>query len=192
MKGWQLTLMRKNKTAFTLVELLMAMTISSLIAAGVIFSFLAGLRIWDRAQNTDVRKTERLLSLEQLARELRQSVNVSAIGFQGGQDEFSFPTPINDKIVKVTCKLDSGKKTFVRGIVSLSDIIRGKEAEGYSQKPLFALDDLRLEYYYYDRIKAKYEWKDAWSKDDGAFIAVRLHLIINNEDYVKTIFIPYA
>ena len=66
--------MKKNSTAFTLLELLLAVTIFAVIATALYSSFFAGIRIFRRAQVTMEFHQDIRLVTEELAFDLRNSL----------------------------------------------------------------------------------------------------------------------
>ncbi|MDD5166766.1 MAG: type II secretion system protein [Candidatus Omnitrophica bacterium] len=183
---------RQNNCSFTLVELLIVATIFSFVALGIAGSLAAGLKVWDRAKNTDFSRGNVLFTLEGFARSLRQSINFKLIDFEGKSTELSFPTLSGNHILKVTYKFDASLKKFIREETDLKAILVEKDAAAATQKELFEIDNLSFEYYYFDTLKAAYTWKNAWEKAEGIFTAVRLRLTIKDEEFSKTVFMPFS
>ena len=199
----------KRGRAFTLIEILVVATIFSFMALGIATTFFTGMRIWGRAQNTDFAQYNNLLTLEVIARELRQSVRLPAIGFTVKKDEFSFPTLVGNSIVKVTYKFDAEAKTLLRQQKDLETVFWEKDPEkGFKQKEeqqklvMTSLEELSLSYFYsyfdpeqgsniYVMKEVKAD-EDAWSEDKGIYLAIRLNAKIKGADFAKTILIPIS
>jgi hypothetical protein len=47
-------------------------------------------------------------------------------------------------------------------------------------------------YLYFDKVKKDYAWKDAWVKEDGQPVAVRIKMKLGDEGCEKIVFIPTA
>lgn len=183
---------RKNK-GFTLVEFLIVAAIFSFVALGIGGSFLTGLRVWDRARNTDFLRGNIFLVLETFAQDLRQGIDFNSIRFEGFAAEVSFPSLSGNQILKVTYKFDLAEKKIVRQEVNLKDILSIEgEKDKRVEKVLLEVDDLKLEYLGFDKFKAAYAWTDAWVKEDGVFTAVKLRIINKDEEFTKTVFMPFA
>jgi len=195
--------LNKLKKGFTLVETLVVATIFSFIGLAIATSFISGMKIWDRAQNTDFLKYNNLLTLEMITRELRQTIDYPLIGFEVKAGELSFPTLINDSVVKVTYAFDSEKKALLRKQLDLKDIVSHKEQENTKEKIVAnSLEEFSLSYFYHyfdiDLNREVYAWKevktelDDWIKEKGVPLAVKLQGKVKNELFSKTVFIPIS
>ena len=195
--------MNKSKKGFTLIETLVVATIFSFIGLAIATSFLSGIKIWDRARNTDFLKYNNLLALEMITKELRQSLDYPLIGFEVKAEEFSFPTLIGDSIVKVTYAFDSEKKTLLRKQVEMKGVVYNKEQENTKEKIMLNyLEEYSLSYFYHyfdiDLNREVYAWKevktelDAWTKEKGIPLAIKLQGKVKNDSFSKTVFIPIS
>jgi prepilin-type N-terminal cleavage/methylation domain-containing protein len=176
---------------FTLIELIIAVTIFSLVAVGVARTFFSGMKLWNKAKE-DISAAGLFLSVESIASELRQSANVKSIGFEGSATHVSFPLVVGNAILKVTYKFDLSTKRLIRTTVLLKDFIAESEAQNCQEKEVLSLDDFTLSYFYPDKVNGKYLWKDEWIKNDRVFTAVKLHVRSGNEEFSRTIFIPWS
>jgi len=193
--------MKKHK-GFTLVEIMVVATIFSFVALGIATSFISGMKLWGRARNTDFIQYYNLLSLEKVARELRQSINYPLIGFEVKVDEVSFPCLIDNSVVKVIYKFDETRKILLRNQVALKDILEDNEPEEEEKIVLSSLDDLSFSYlakqYSDEQKKDIYTWKEAenkddeWLKEEGIFPALKVRVKIKDGEFQKTVFIPIS
>ncbi|MDO8536216.1 MAG: type II secretion system protein [Candidatus Omnitrophota bacterium] len=187
---------RKNsflsKRAFTLVEVILAITIFSFIAVGISTSFFSGMKLWGRAISTDSWRNDILLGFESVSAELRQGVDIPAIGYKGDAKSFSFPAPSGNSIVKASYLFDAQKKALVRSETKLKDILREDIIGSTGGKSMLYLDDFSVQYLYRDPLTEISEWKTEWKKEDGVFIAVKFTGKSHNEEFNKTVFIPIA
>ena len=195
--------MNKSKKGFTLIEILVVATIFSFIGLAIASTFMSGMRIWDRARNNDIYQYNKLLAFEGLAKELRQSLDYPAIGFEVKVKEFTFPTFLGDSIIKVTYAFDADKKNLLRRQIDLKDTGANIDKENTQEKiVLSSLDELTLSYFYHyfdkDQNREIYAWKevksdqDAWPKEKGIFMAIKLQGKIRNEAFTKTVIIPIS
>jgi prepilin-type N-terminal cleavage/methylation domain-containing protein len=189
MSRWPVTLRTASK-GFTLVETLVVAVIFSFVLAGIGLSFMSGMRIWQRCRNVSFPQANLLLTLEQLCSELRQSVDVAQIGFEGDFYKFSFPALKGSSVVKITYVFDRNRKVLLKEYVSLQDIIDKKEEEKVSERQLASLDDFSVAYLLYDKEAKTYSWENSWVKDNGVFAAVRLKAKLKDEEFTKTVFLP--
>lgn len=181
----------KNR-GFTLVEMLMAATIFSIIAAGMALSFMSGMRLWARAQRQEGALAEALLTLERMAREVRQSVDVPAIGFGGTASEVSFPCLVGDSVVQLTYAFDRSNKTLRRRQVGLKEIIEERLQPEVLESLLLIANDVALDYASVDKEHKRPTgaWQEEWDQDDGVPPAIRLRIQLKDDTVTKTIFIP--
>lgn len=177
---------------FTLLETLLAITIFSFIAVGIATSFFSGMKLWGRAANTDFGKNFIMLSFESISGALRQSIDMPAIGFEGGASSLSFPAISKDSVVKVSYLFDGAKKMLSRKETSLKDIIGEDTVNSPISKDIVSLDEFHIQYLYRDPLNKNLEWRGSWKKEDGIFIAVRFTGKAHNEEFRKTVFIPIA
>ena len=98
------------RPAFTLVELVVAVTIFAFIAAAIGACLYSGIKIWDRARNVDLAKANLLLDLDGIARELYQCADIPQIGFEGDAQGFSFPSVSGSSIMKIAYRFDPAGK----------------------------------------------------------------------------------
>lgn len=192
---------RRESNAFTLVETLVVVTIFSFVGLALATSFMTGIKLWDRARKTDAFQYSNLLAWEMIAKELRQSLNYTEIGFEIKPQEFTFPTLIGDTIVQVTYAYDSQKKELLRKELDLASIIAVQE--NIKEKAvLTSLEEFRLSYYYHyfdqELNREVYLWKevqsdaDAWTRDKGPFAAIKLEGKLKDEPFSKTVIIPIS
>jgi len=187
-------IIQKNRLGFTLVEIIVAVTIFSIIAAAIGSSFVSGLKIWDRARNTDLTRIDFLLTFEKVTRDIRQSVNVPLIGFVGTTTQFSFPVLSDNSIVKVTYRFEPSEKKLICRRSLLKDVSDKCVETGAEEKDMLVLDELAFDYFYYDSDKKIFKWseQDGWIKEQGIPVAVRLRGKFKNAEFTKTTFIPIS
>lgn len=175
---------------FTLVEMMVVTVIFSVISVVIGASFFSGLKLWDRAKNSDFVYNNGLLTLEIFAKELRQSIKSGVIAFEGEEDRLSFPTLKGNSIVKITYLFNSQKNLLLRKQVKIRDILDNRE-DSAIEREVLSLNGFFLSYFYFDQDKEEYLWINSWDKE-GIFKAVKIEAIINGIQVSKTIFIPVA
>ena len=177
---------------FTLIEVLVVTTLFSLIAVGVATAFLSGIRLWERAQTVNRFYRDVLLTLEGIAREFHHSTAIPSIPYQGTSQEVSFPTVIENSIVQLTYQFHPEERLLSRKEVSLHDRLAGKEEAVDIENPVVSMDELTLNYLYFDPDNKTYQWNDSWSKEKGIFAGIRWRGKINGEEFTKTLLLPSA
>jgi len=199
MKFWPHILRKKIKgfplraqAGFTLIEILVVITIFTIVGAGIAETFSSGMKIWARAQKAGESSIDVFVAIETIGRDLRQSINIRSVGFEGREDEISFLTFRDDSAVKVIYKFNPAQKELVRRQIDLkdafSDDLQGKYK--YAEKKVATLDDFSFSYFNFDKEKEEYVWSDEWAKEQGIFEAVKLKARFGDEKDVKTVFIP--
>jgi|GEM_PF-1504782 len=199
MKFWPHILRKKIKgfplraqAGFTLIEILVVITIFTIVGAGIAETFSSGMKIWARAQKAGESSIDVFVAIETIGRDLRQSVNIRSVGFEGREDEISFLTFRDDSAVKVIYKFNPAQKELVCRHIDLkdafSDDLQGKYK--YAEKKVATLDDFSFSYFNFDKEKEEYVWSDEWAKEQGIFEAVKLKARFGDEKDVKTVFIP--
>ena len=194
MRSWALIFKTKNdlRRSFTLIEMIMVVTIFSALAVGIVSSFFSGLKLYARSSQGDLSKSELLVNLEIIAKEARQSPDMPLIECEGDRGKFSFPFISNGAIVKRTYSFSSEDKLLRSHEAPLAMIMAGKEQEGTVQKTVMAVDEFSMSYLTYDKEQKVYAWKDEWVKGAGRFPAVRLRGKYKGEEFDKTIFLPVS
>ena len=183
-------LSRTGSKGFTLIETLVVAVIFSFILAGIGLSFMSGMKIWQRCRNVSFPQADLLLTMEQLSAELRQSADISQIGFEGDFYKFSFPALRGSSVVRISYEFDREGKVLLKKYVSLQDIMAKREKEGAIERRLMALDDFSVAYLLYDAESKTYSWEDNWQKVSGVFAAIRLKAKLKDDEFSKTVFLP--
>lgn len=187
---------RKNRAlsnrAFTLVEVILAITIFSFIAVGISTSFFSGIKLWGRAISTDSWRNDILLGFESVSAALRQSVNIPTIGYSGDAKSISFPIVSGNNIVRASYYFDAQKKALIRRETKLKDILEEKIDSSPEGISVLSLDEFSIQYLYRDPLSNISEWRAEWKKEDGIFAAVKFTSKTHNEEFNKTVFIPIA
>ena len=180
-------------TGFTLIDILVAITIFAIIASGIATVITSGLKIWDRARTTDFSRAVSSLSLETIAQELRQGIfifNIIQSAWEGTPEEFYFTAISRDSILRVGYRFDAANKMLVRKVKALKDAIGNAESP-YAEKEILAADEISFSFF--GKEKDSYAWLDVWpKKNNSAFIAVRIKVRIKGEEFTRTIFIPVS
>lgn len=200
---------KQNRAGFTLVEIIVALTIFSMVALAIGTTFMSGMRIWTRSRSFNIAKTDFLIGLEAYSGELRQALNIPAIGFEGTVKELSFPSLDGASLVRIVYKVESAEEgvELVRRKepLALKDILGEKEgavlpeeSETATFEPVLerkiALQEASFTYLYLEKSGESFilKEKDAWEKADGVPSVIKLNGIFGNEEFTKTVFIPVS
>ena len=177
---------------FTLVETLVTITIFAIISVGLASSFFSGIRLWDRARAVSGSYSEVLLTLEEIAMTLRQSVNVSAIQFEGDAQKVAFPSLEEDTIAKIIYEFRPEEGTLIRKEIPMEKVLAGKEEENIIERQLMKIETLQLKYLSFDKEQNRYQWQKTWNPEQGIFTAIQWTIKSKDEEFTKTIFLPIA
>lgn len=181
----------KKKAAFTFVEMLVVVTIFSILSVAVYATFASGMRMWGRVQDAALSQRKAALRLEKMSSDLRQILYFPQIGFAGKSNEVSFPSlSANNELVKVTYFFE--QNNLLRKQELYKDILEEKKEEVKAKSLLTEVEDLKFEFAYKEIDKEEYSWKDEWNKEDGLPIMVKIELKTQNTDLAKTITIPIS
>lgn len=207
-----------SRQSFTLVELLISITIFALAGTAVYSVFASGMVAWRRG-NKDKTYTRKIrLATELMARDLKNTFDFSEIPFEGEESSVRFAALISNEldlgdesskkyneVGRVAYFFDKEKKTLCKEEKNFPDIIQDKEEsfdiqkkeEDAKVKVLFEhLSGLEFSYCYLDNATGNYKWKDDWKKEeqDSIPVAVRIKIELkkemNQEDFERLVFIP--
>lgn len=81
----------KDKSAFTLVELLIAVSLSALMGFTIVGTFAGGVKLYQRIANLDFNQMTTVLVMDKLENDLKNTFYFSPIPFQIGSNRISFP-----------------------------------------------------------------------------------------------------
>ncbi len=191
---------RRRQEGFTLVEMLVSLSIFSIISLAVYSSFAAGIGAWRKAQEfSSVYQTSRLL-LDDMARELKNSVEIAGSNFEGGPRSLSFVTVTQSpylkdylkdhQISKVSYELrrdrvSSGYALFRR---KTSNIKKRGEAE----LMVDSITNLNFQYTYKNSEGNLQPWNEVWNVRDEIPFGMKIDLSIQGTRFTKMVIIPHG
>jgi prepilin-type N-terminal cleavage/methylation domain-containing protein len=189
-----------KEKGFTLIEMVVSLTIFSVISLSVYSAFAGGLSVWRKAKEfSSIYQTARLL-LDQMALELKNSVKVSSTEFKGGPRMISFITlrqgnqgtsPSKDsQIAKVTFEVlrdpsGQGYALFRRHTSSL-------KKRGEAELMVGSLSSLDFQYTYKNGTGMLEPWTKVWKMNDEIPLGVKIILNIGGTQFTKMVFIPHG
>jgi len=184
----KIKLNKKNK-ATTLIEMIVVMTIFSVVGVAIATSFMSGMRIWGRVNNRDFKHNFILLEIEDIARAVRQKLEIPDVYCFGTVREFSFLTVKRDRILRQTYLFDADNQKLLFTEEALADILAKQETSLDLAREIFKATDLTFQYFLYDLEKKQYVWADAWKSDENVLAGVQIKLKFKNDEIKKTIFL---
>ncbi|MFA5148255.1 MAG: type II secretion system protein [Candidatus Omnitrophota bacterium] len=166
--------MKRNK-AFTTVELLVAVCISSMMAYAAYSTLSGGLNAYKRIKNFAGSQTDVLLALEKIERDLSSTFPISGIEFKGIASRVSFPgvSGAAGPVVNIAYYFDTATGNLIREEQAYACAITKSEGAGITTAELSPLQELGFSFCYYDEGRETCEWKDTWPGPDPP-IAVKI------------------
>jgi prepilin-type N-terminal cleavage/methylation domain-containing protein len=182
--------------AFSLIELLIAVTIFSVVSIAIYSTFSSGAAVLHRVKNIDLGQQKILLKTEKLARELREQPGYRKQLFWGTKTSLSFPASLNYAPCRITYYFNSSSLCLMRVVDELNDILttEGRVDTEFKSKPsvfLSKVNGVKFTYLYLDPKKNEYYWAEEWS---GEYLPIAVKFIITsqNQEYASTVFLPRA
>jgi prepilin-type N-terminal cleavage/methylation domain-containing protein len=203
-------LLLKSGKGFTFIEMIIAVTIFSIIAVSIYSTFNAGIRVWLKTNPMIEANQSTRLFFAIIARDLKNAVKYPDIkdvpNFEGESDRMVFMTfvDIPDEEAHHTelAKVIYEFKTVSEGRSQLGVVKRGVATgkEGLDEKQAKTMEILNgvdvkefgFRYAYIegsaDNKDYSYQWKDKWEEDDAGNIPRGVKAKAGK--FEKTIFIP--
>lgn len=187
-------------SGFTLIEMLIAMSLVALVAVAVYANFESGIRVM-KVMSRPVSEEDTNIFFEKISSDLQNSFRYKKIPFSGLPERVSFPAPIRtepslggaDAIGRVSYAYDSSRHSVVRLQENVSQIYQEKPGQPVSV--LSPVQSLHFHYYRFDPSERKYSWVEEWKEtEEKVPRAVRVELEIDEEgklhNLTRTIPIP--
>jgi prepilin-type N-terminal cleavage/methylation domain-containing protein len=129
---------KRRQSAFTLVEMLLAVSILAAVTVSLYQALSHGLRVWERSRQLSVEE-DVMIFFDKLATDLRNSFDFSLFDFEGGSGRIVFSTVISvpmgkgaeetvffaDQIGRVEYGLDSMSNAIYRRQANYGQAIKG-------------------------------------------------------------------
>jgi len=183
-----------SSAGFSLVELLIAVSIFSVISIAIYSTFSSGTAVLRRIKDIDLPGQKILLKQEKISRELRMQPDYSKPLFCGSKTKISFAGSADYFPVRITYYFDQPASCLMRVEDKLNQIItkEGKIDAELKNPPVIFLakiKEVQFSYLYLDLKKDEYSWTDEWQLDYLP-VAVKLTIIDKNKENVSTILLP--
>ena len=178
------------RKAFTLIELLIAVSILS-VCAGVVFStFSVGLNTWRRISGYNLKEREVILFLKKIEQELRNSFAFANIKFEGEQQRITFPSLVWDEKREVyvpgqiSYSFNPREKMLTRGEKTYYTLFSSAGKEG--GKRIMAVEQVNFAYYFYHKDAHNYGWGENYTGFSPPW-AVRIRVLMEEGEKNRTI-----
>ena len=206
-----------NLRGFTFIELIVAVTIFSIIAVSIYSTFNAGIRIWLRTSPMIEENQALRVFFNTVSSDLKNAVayydNSATLvkpgfgqeyegetNFSGSPGRISFiaivgisdpDTGMREEPARITYIYDKNAKTVKRLIATRSEGLNEDNTKGVDMLSGIEEKDFGFEYCYKKMIsntEYEYEWKDAW--EDKNVQNIPRGVRIRAGEFKKTVFIP--
>lgn len=188
-----------KQNTYTLIELLMVLSIFTLAAVAVTTVAGGGIKIYRRAEFVSSFQTDLLLGMERLERELRNAQTFDTIGFSGTPQSIAFPGMVfrrdaySGRLLRspgrIIYRLDPAGQALMRTVQTYAEATVEDGGRGGESKTLAeGITRLRFEYCRYDAETETFMWQSGWDEDDdGIPSAVRIRLEAGSPGGISTI-----
>ncbi len=193
------TFCRQISRGFSLVELLLVLSLAPIVFFAVYSNFAAGVQLWQRLQVATPEEDQAIFRIK-AQRDFQNVMRYRSLPFQGDKESVSFMAGIqadrelggSHAIGRVRYFYDPSAHAITREVKDFSQIY--KEAAGQVTILATGIRSLELSYLVKDEFGKEYIWQDEYepSKPDNLPLAVRLtYTTLNSsENAEQTFFIP--
>ena len=197
------------KKGFTILEMLLALTIFSIVMISTTSIFSLGIQIWKRTQGRYAIEQKAELAIERMAKDIRCMMNAQNRSLQGEGADHSLKIPslihaLDQKGIDTTqpgriiYELAYSSKEICRAEESVSDVYRNLEP---ACLPIAQhIKSLKFRYWVYSGIGNSFTWYDRWEAKDGNPQAIEIRLELEDKlpgenaayrtEYKKTVLVP--
>lgn len=197
-------LKRKNKlTAFTLIELLIAVTIFSVVASLLYSSFRLGIISWKRTEANLSRYQKIRYAMNRLSEDITNTFMHKKIVFKGQEKRIEFAGVIKgkdkQKSIGKICYFFSGEgASLLRQKLSYDQAIKEETTTEGGEDLISDVIDFKINYCYKEKEEeSEFEWFPEWVSEKAIPQGVKLELTLKDDYapdgkivFVKRINIP--
>lgn len=186
-----------TRRAFTLIELIVATLILSVVIVSIYGAFNAGIKVWSRnAEGKDLQKIR--IALLRIQKELRSSFFFSGIPFSGTSMSIIFPAvEEKDKIYAVNYYILEDRNKGCEVLMKRKSVFTaaGLLEEQAMDEFIFSADSISFEYAHEPKDGLEgFEWKGIWEESlekIPSLVKINFKLGPDKEIYHKIMFIPH-
>jgi len=177
-----------KRNGFTFIEVVISITIFTIIIVAVYSVFYMGLRTWRKGQEEKSLQKVRLAFLK-IEKELKKTFFFSKVPFKGTREGMIFPLSLPEedieKIYVVTYSIDKDKDTDFKQLIRKEKIFtedfHSVEEKEKSLLPL--MKDIKFEYAYLVQNPIKtLEWQNMWDGEEKDNIPSGVRISLERED----------
>lgn len=188
-----------SRRGFSLLELLIAMSLLSIVGMAIFGNLNSGIKIWKVVQRPSPQE-EMSLFFQKTLRDLHQAFKYTGLPFEGSQNRMSFVTSIHTDpelggdrgIGRVTYFYSRRDKRIMKETQNLNHIY--KEKSGLTQRLLGDVTSFDLSFFVLDPEAEEYHWVKEWEDEEALPVAVRMKFrtlwVDEEQTFTKTFMIP--
>jgi hypothetical protein len=190
--------MQRNRESFTFIELIIVVSILSLVSLTIYSTLANGTKIWQTV-NRVLPEEDLQIFLDKFAHDIANTLKFGSIRFLGEPDRLEFacvvysPSLNNKTVGKIIYGYDQGKNILYKWELDYSQVYDGQE--GLPEQALKNIKSLKFQFFFYNEDKKEYLWADEWVKEKLP-LAVRVELEFKDGSQIdkvtRTISIPVA
>ncbi len=170
----------KDKTGFTFIETMVVIALLGILSVSLFSSFAMGMKVWKRAASFNLAERKSILTLERMARELREVFNYSAIGFQGNKTHIEFANIFNNTVYNVSYTYVPEENSVKRSSISRQQMA----AQGEAPRARGVIPDVKdLAFSFYGPVNqtGNATFSDAWNSSvSGVPEAVKVSVTLKD------------
>ncbi len=174
-----------RKKSFTLIEVLVAVTIFAILAGGLAGVFFSGIKIWQKLEEASI-DDDLYIAMETFSSALRQNLKHKSFQAKCRPDGIDFVSNRQGKVHKLSFYFKSAKKAFFMKSADYRSIFLLKDI-AVKERNLTSVDKMSFLYLVLNEKGGTFSWR---SQYDGAPIAVRLSAQRDGRDFAKVVFLP--
>lgn len=187
---------KRRARAFSLVELLIALSIFAVVSIAIYSTFNSGLKVLRKVKDIDLAQQSFIFKIERFSKELRQLVPLRKLLLSGAKESVSFGALVDEEPCRLTYYFDKSSGNLMRQTDRLAEIITEEkkiDPELKSKGAVFLkkANEIKFAYLYRDLKKNVYAWAEEW-KENFLPLAVQLTVSCDKQNYVTTVFLPTA
>jgi prepilin-type N-terminal cleavage/methylation domain-containing protein len=173
--------MKLSVRGFTLMEMLLAMTLFSIAASSSYGIFSMGIQIWKRTKASSQAEHKALLALERIGKDVRKTINSAprqelmkeVFKYQGKSMEVNLPA---SPYRRITYRWENAKKEVCRSEENATDLYQKKMPP--CKTLVKGIQSFKLRYWLYDGIAKSYSWYDEWKHEEGMPAAIQVEMTL--------------
>lgn len=172
------------RSGFTLVELLIVLSLLAAISLAVYGGLAAGVRVW-KSIDASINEIDFMMGWKRFRKDLVNHLSLHGIGFYGTPYEISFPGLVavkdaegltHQEIGRIRYHFDKSNRNLCREAITYPNLVRGLGSD--CQPVISSVKDVTIKYYGKKGGPASPgSWSSAWETEDAP-IAVRLAITL--------------